>query len=96
MVHRLKHLKNRCSVSLLISCVAVMNILVQALRYIFMLSFYWLISLNVMFFKQTTLPCLSIILAKNNSSVYPVSGLSNFVKILRSYYQKVNKIARCS
>ena len=73
-----------------------MNILVQALRYIFMLSFYWLISLNVTFFKQTMLPCLFIVLAKNNSSVYPVSGLSNFVKILRSYYQKVNKIARRS
>lgn len=32
-VHRLKHLKSKCSVSLLISYVAVTNVLVQALRY---------------------------------------------------------------
>ena len=37
MVHQLKLQKSKCSLSLLISCVAVMNVLAPALRYTFVL-----------------------------------------------------------
>lgn len=38
MVHQLKLQKSKCSLSLLISCVVVMNVLAPALRYTFVLS----------------------------------------------------------
>jgi hypothetical protein len=37
MVHQLKLQKSKCSLSLLIGCAVVMNVLVQALRYTFVL-----------------------------------------------------------